>query len=66
MSPTIVLVLIVVIAYLIAPLSNAYGEVAVDPDDNLIISNETIDPLNQFNFGVWTFPLLATNFFLVL
>ena len=66
MGPTIVLVLIVVMAYLIAPLSNVYGEVAVDLDDNLIILNETIDPLNQFNFGVWTFPLLATNFFLVL
>jgi len=64
-SSTIILVLIVVITYLIASLSSAYGEVTVDPDDNLIISNETINPLNQFNFGIWTFPLLATNFFLL-
>ena len=42
MSSTIILVLIVVIAYLFASLSNVYGEVAIDPDDNLIISNETI------------------------
>ena len=65
MISTIILVLIVVIAYLFASLSNVYGEVAIDPDDNLIISNETIDPLNQFNFGKWAFPLLATNFFLL-